>query len=432
MKKITSIITIITIVFFSISVGAYLYKYGYISKYLKGVDFLSNKIEEYIKKVVRTSVKGVDLSNFKIITNNYEFSLNSFDTGSMYIYGGIDIYNEKLFFLDGMGNLNMFDNNELIKIDFPNFDFHVNEFKKDFGLNFPDFSIKDLAFGKVNNKDHIFISYTDYDSANKCYFLSVAQSEIIKSNDQISFGDFKIIFNSKPCLSPHPKNGIRGFAGTSAGGRLSPSKDGIYVSIGDFYFDGVNAESILNFDKSDYGKIIYIEFNTINYSTIAYGLRNPQGMVLTDIGLFETEHGPQGGDEFNKINLNQITDFGWPNASFGVDYETYNWPLDQNNRNHIFYQNPIYFWTPSIGISNIDFVDKTDSLQLWSGDFIISSLKSLSLYRVRMESSYNHLIGIEKIQLGFRIRDLKIHQNKIYLLEDTTPVKIHILEKMNH
>ena len=76
--------------------------------------------------------------------------------------------------------------------------------------------------------------------------------------------------------------------------------------------------------------------------------------------------------------------------------------------------------------------DNDSEFILWRGDFLISSLRALSLFRIRMDPLKENLIGVETINLGFRIRDLKIHENKVYLLEDTTPVKIHLLEKINH
>ena len=153
-------------------------------------------------------------------------------------------------------------------------------------------------------------------------------------------------------------------------------------------------------------------------------------MVLTSLGLFETEHGPQGGDEFNKINLNKRLNYGWPEASYGVDYETYQWPKDPNNNNHYSFKEPIYFWTPSIGVSNLDYFENESEFKLWRGDFLISSLRSLSLFRVRMDNLNENLIGIETINLGFRVRDIKIYKDKIYLLEDSIPVRIHILDKV--
>lgn len=434
MKKylITTIVAIL-ICIPSIILGAALYKYGYITKYGQSLDSFSDEILLTINNLLRpqnnSETSDDSVSSYKLITNNYEFNLTSYYTNSMDIYGGIDIYHDKLYFLDGQGNMRVLENEMFNEIEFPLVDSKLREFNLDFGVNFPDFSIKDMIFGKKDNEEHIFISHIEYDQIKKCYFLSVASSKINTKDGEINFDKFENLFQSKPCLGPHPEDGIRGFAGTSSGGKLSISKNGIYVSIGDFYFDGVNANNATNL-TSDYGKIIFIDFQSSNKNIIASGLRNPQGMVLTSLGLFETEHGPQGGDEFNKINLNKRLNYGWPEASYGVDYETYQWPKDPNNNNHYLFKEPIYFWTPSIGVSNLDYFENESEFKLWRGDFLISSLRSLSLFRVRMDNLNENLIGIETINLGFRVRDIKIHKDKIYLLEDSIPVRIHILDKV--
>lgn len=418
----------------SIIIGASLYKYGYITKYNQRLDSYTDEIALSVMNLF-TSQKTYETNNasqIKLISNNYEFNLSSYNLKSMETYGAIDIYNDKLFFLDGQGNLSFLDKGIFKEITIPKLKANLRNFNLDFGVNFPDFSIKDMIFGEIKNQDYVFVSYTEYDNINKCYFLSLASSKITLNEGELTFDDFSKIFQSQPCLKSHPEEGIRGFAGRSAGGRLSINKKGIFLSIGDFYFDGVNADNMTELSNSDYGKIIFIDFNSNNYEVVASGLRNPQGLVLTDFGLFETEHGPQGGDEFNKIDLEKKRNYGWPNASYGVDYETFKWPLDPSNLNHYSFQDPIYFWTPSIGVSNIDYFDNDSEFILWRGDFLISSLRALSLFRIRMDPLKENLIGVETINLGFRIRDLKIHENKVYLLEDTTPVKIHLLEKINH
>ena len=60
------------------------------------------------------------------------------------------------------------------------------------------------------------------------------------------------------------------------------------------------------------------------------GHRNPQGLYIDkDKNIFSTEHGPRHGDEINLIFENK--NYGWPKASFGTDYETKKWPLDETN-----------------------------------------------------------------------------------------------------
>ena len=116
-----------------------------------------------------------------------------------------------------------------------------------------------------------------------------------------------------------------------------------------------------------------------------------------------------------------------PKATYGTDYGKTYWPLDPNNLNHNIYnfQDPLHFWIPSIGISNLKYVEKNNLLNLWEGNFLISSLRAKSIYRMQMDQE-KRVIGIEKIELDFRIRDIEIINGKIYTLED--PATIHVME----
>jgi len=49
------------------------------------------------------------------------------------------------------------------------------------------------------------------------------------------------------------------------------------------------------------------------------GHRNPQGLVMDLQGrLWDTEHGPRGGDELNLVK--RAHNYGWPVVSFGINY----------------------------------------------------------------------------------------------------------------
>ena len=116
----------------------------------------------------------------------------------------------------------------------------------------------------------------------------------------------------------------------------------------------------------------------------------------------------------------------------GVDYGTKQWPLDENNLNHNLnnFQKPLYFWIPSIGISDLEYVEKNSSLRLWRGDFLISGMRAMSIYRMKMDKE-RQVIGVEEIPVGIRIRDIEIFNGKIYTLKDGEPVSIHIMQLVN-
>jgi len=367
-----------------------------------------------------------------VFSNNYNLTLSSIEIDSQNIYGGLDIFNDRLFYIDGRGNFfEIIDENNFKIITLPKLFTGFENFKKDFdqeNTNYKLFSIKDISFGKHNEKNAIYLSYLEYDSINICYRLSLSVSTFTEINGDFIFDDFLKIFQTNPCLNKHPLNN---FAGASAGGRIEKANENeIYLSTGDFYFDGVNAVNVV--DNGDYGKIHLINPNTGSVKVISEGHRNPQGLLQTPLGLFETEHGPQGGDELNLINLDTISNYGWPYATYGVDYGKKKWPLDLKNNNHKNYNEPLYFWIPSIGVSNLLFIDNYNKyFEAWENNLLVSSLKDKSIYRFKLNENQN-VIGIERIFIGLRIRDLILHNNKIVLLEDRGGLnsKIYFLEKI--
>ena len=84
-----------------------------------------------------------------------------------------------------------------------------------------------------------------------------------------------------------------------------------YTRAGNFYY-GKQARNfryiILAQDKSrDVGKLVSINLDTNEKKIISMGHRNPQGLYYhSNLNyLFSTEHGPNGGDEINLLNLNK-------------------------------------------------------------------------------------------------------------------------------
>lgn len=379
--------------------------------------FLENSGLSILRAKVKESVTTSDeINEIEIFSNYYDLVIEKHIRPSYEDYGGIDILNGKLFYVDkkGLGWVQI--NNEFVEVLTKPLELNEAAFTELFGApSAYSFGVKDILI--VNNKDNftndVFVSAVNFNPNKSCYFISIFLTKINQELKQID--NWLNIFNSSPCLKRH-KN--KGFAGTSAGGRLGFKDQSLYLSIGDFYFDGVNEEDITSIQNSDYGKIIEISLKTFDAKHFATGLRNPQGMFVSNDGIFETEHAPQGGDELNYIEFNKSSkNYGWPNASFGVDYGKKVWPLDPNNSNfdNDDYVAPIMSWIPSIGISNIIRFSSNEILSRWDGDLLISTLRDKSIYRVKLNN--NQPILIEKIELGFRVRDIIQHQDGIYIQE---------------
>ena len=105
-------------------------------------------------------------------------------------------------------------------------------------------------------------------------------------------------------------------------------------------------------------------------SIFAYGNRNPQGLILhpkTDV-LWETEHGPKGGDELNAIKPG--TNYGWPEISYGINYNgTVLTPFQTKEG----MAQPASQWTPSIAVCGLD-VYTGDLFPEWKGRLMAGAL----------------------------------------------------------
>ena len=103
----------------------------------------------------------------------------------------------------------------------------------------------------------------------------------------------------------------------------------------------------------------------------ALGIRNPQGLAVhpaTD-QLWETEHGPLGGDEVNLIlpGINH----GWPEITYGKNYSG---TLITEFRAKPGMAQPAYYWRPSIAVCGMDFVTGSQ-FPLWENYLLVTALK---------------------------------------------------------
>jgi glucose/arabinose dehydrogenase len=151
------------------------------------------------------------------------------------------------------------------------------------------------------------------------------------------------------------------------------------------------------------------------------GHRNPQGAAIrpgTD-ELWVSEHGPQGGDELNRIVPGG--NFGWPLVSYGCNYGD---PVGNACRigggTHApTYVEPVSFWVPtSIAPAGLLFYTGTRFPQ-WQGNVFLGALAGTALWRVELrgnaEVARERLLG----DLGERIRDVRQGPDGfLYLLTD--------------
>ena len=263
------------------------------------------------------------------------------------------------------------------------------------------------------NNNFLYISFSDYLDSNKNKsFTSIYRYKL--QNDNLI--DKKIIFktNNKFYSRSNIHYGIR---------MVFDKQRFIYFSIGDR--GNRNQAQSLNYPNGkihrlhDDGSIPmdnpFINVKSAIKSIWTYGNRNPQGLAIHPISevIFESEHGPRGGDELNILFSGN--NYGWPEITYGKNYSgttitkyTHKEGMEQ----------PVIHWTPSIAVCGIDFYDGK-VFKNWENNLLVTSLKFENLYRLTIDQ--NKVIDQEIIySAGSRIRDVETGPDGyIYLaLED--------------
>ena len=165
------------------------------------------------------------------------------------------------------------------------------------------------------------------------------------------------------------------------------------------------------------GKILLVDSKDKTFEVFSSGHRNIIGLYADQNVILSTEHGPQAGDEINKIEKGKK--YGWPVASYGEKYKRDKSNLEptyKKNHKQNGFEEPIFSFIPAIGISEIIKLPNKFS-NLWQDNFLVASLNGKYLYRIKFDENYNKIIYFEPIYIGDRIRDLIYNgdKNKIYL-----------------
>ncbi|MCY4647788.1 MAG: PQQ-dependent sugar dehydrogenase [Gammaproteobacteria bacterium] len=114
----------------------------------------------------------------------------------------------------------------------------------------------------------------------------------------------------------------------------------------------------------------------------AWGHRNAQGLAIDmETGaVWQTEHGPQGGDELNLVAAGE--NYGWPVVGYGVNYRSglaiHKGTMDESMAD------PSHVWVPSIGASGL-MLYTGDAFPRWKGDIFAGGMALEQLARLVMD-----------------------------------------------
>jgi len=322
----------------------------------------------------------------KFNSDYYANKLKFKDSASYKKYGTffIDIYHDDLLIADYLGNFYFLDK-IYNKIASDN-DFVIKSINSDLKI--------ERAFDIFVHNKKIFISYTL--NNNNCNTVNISYAEI-----NLKILNFKNFFNSEECSESGAAGKIHFIQLNNSKGFLFSTAEGTPDN------PGVNSQNI----NSIYGKILFIPLdNPKDFKIFSSGHRVIQGLNIYDNKIIATEHGPRGGDEINRIIQNK--NYGWPVVSLG---ERYDFQYDNNSvtykKNHKLnnFEEPIFAFIPSIGISEIIKLPKSFSI-FYDSHYVLASLNSRSIYFLRFDEQISKILSLEKIFIGQRVRDLKYYE----------------------
>ena len=215
------------------------------------------------------------------------------------------------------------------------------------------------------------------------------------------------------------------------GGRIAFARDGtLFMTVGDR--DGNRKadydQQLAQKTDIDVGKIIHLTADGmpapnnpflnkpgVRPEIWAYGIRSPEGFAMAPDGtLWETEHGPRGGDELNRIQRGK--NYGWPIITHGLDYP--GGPIGEGIVAKDGLEQPVYYWDPVIAPSGLAYY-KGKLFPKWNRNLLAGALRGLGVYRLEMKNG--KVVSEEPLltDLKTRIRDVRVGPDgAVYVLTE--------------
>lgn len=363
--------------------------------------------------------------------------------------GGIEAYGDGLVYVSSIGVIGYLDLgtgkisylDDRVPMDYERVRNDVLFDKPLFQLRY--FRVQDIMIRSDQlGQDWLYVSHHVMAPGDEDICQTIHKIELEQTPDGIRLGQdgWHHVYTLRQCVNMPDLNWH--FIGDQSGGRMVPESPSTFLySTGTYLLSSqLGGVEMIRSDSSDFGKILEIDSETNTASIYARGVRNPQGLVRTASGdLWETEHGPRGGDEINLVERG--VDYGWPLVTYGLDYGPKDWPFSTDQGRHEGFTKPIHAFPVSVAPSQLVEVADDSELVRWRGDLLMGSLRAQSLFRIRIENG--RLMTMEQMEFGERMRDLTWLENgwlailtgssKIILIrspaptiEDTTPEPLTI------
>jgi len=155
----------------------------------------------------------------------------------------------------------------------------------------------------------------------------------------------------------------------------------------------------------------------------SWGMRNPQGLAMNPASgeIWESEHGPRGGDEINIPRKGK--NYGWPLATWGIDYSGEKVPGSKGGR-VAGTEQPVLYWKVSPAISGMAFYSGSRFPQ-WKDALFIGALKEKNLIQLRVNGDRVEEQARLLTDRGERIRDVRSGPDGwLYVLTDESNGKL--------
>ncbi|HEX4026605.1 MAG TPA: PQQ-dependent sugar dehydrogenase [Rhizomicrobium sp.] len=274
----------------------------------------------------------------------------------------------------------------------------------------------------------------DFAKSHRVYFSFFEVLKEGNSNTYLAHGvldeagnalhDVTVIYRGVPELPEHNFS-------MKQGGRIAFAHDGtLFMSVGDR--DG-NRKA--DYDQQlaqkldiDVGKIIHLTQDGapapdnpflnkpgVRPEIWATGIRSPEGLAFAPDGtLWETEHGPRGGDELNRIQKGK--NYGWPIITHGLDYP--GGPIGEGITAKEGLEQPVYYWDPVIAPSGLA-AYHGKLFPAWNHSLLAGGLRGTGVYRLEIKNG--KVVAEEPLltDLHTRIRDVRVGPDgAVYVLTE--------------